>query len=240
MSVGNFLSKSGLNMYFNATFGLDALRETENAATTVLEGVWNNDPNTFQRAGTELGFAAGSIASLGLFGIQGAHGWYSNRINDTWMVKEGSSGASFYHMNKGKMFQRPGPNATTAALSEDAMKGVMSKGTQGRWIKGRGFASMAVGDWKTLGGIARKLRNPAAFFATLAATTILPPVIGGVAGKIMDSGWQEALAKRQINYDNRFFDTRQQEMSAYQTIGASMQAYHGKLISTSRIYHHAG
>jgi hypothetical protein len=229
MSVGNFLSKSGLNMYFNATFGLDALRETENAATTVLDGVWNNDPNTFQRAGTELGFAAGSIASLGLFGIQGAHGWYSNRINDTWMVKEGSSGASFYHMNKGKMFQRPGPNATTAALSEDAMKSVMSKGKRGRWVKNIGFKALKSG-WK----------GPTAFFATLAATTILPPVIGGVAGKIMDSGWQEAMARRQISYDNRFFDTRQQEMSAYQTIGASMQAYHGKLISTSRIYHHAG
>lgn len=234
MSIGTFLSKSGLNTYFNLTFGLDSIRETENAGNALYEGVRSDDPNTFQATGTSLGFAAGSAASLGIFGIQGLHGSYAQATNRHWMTGEGAS-ARFYSMEKGKMNLIKGPKGSVfnQTLSDAEASSVMKSGTQGKLL----FKNGKIGGFKALKG---GWKGPVAFGLAMIGATLLPPLIGGVTGKIMDSAWQESIARRQINYDNRFFDTRQQEMSAYQTLGASMDAYRNKLISTSRIYHSRG
>ncbi|MDY0199020.1 MAG: hypothetical protein RBR68_14540 [Tenuifilaceae bacterium] len=219
-----FMHQSGLNSYINISMGLDAAHEFSNSAMTVGEGVWNEDPNTFTQAGAQFGYGAGSVASLAAFGAMSAGFAARNRFNPYHSFEGNVYKESFF---RGKLYNINSPGVN---IEKELASKIKGSGTRGFMAKGS-FKAMSKGLGRFIG-----------IGGTVAAigALIVPPMLFSAAGKVADSAWQSSIAAKQIKYDNRFFNTQEQEMSAYQTLGASMDAYHSKMISCSRIYRHGG
>lgn len=219
------MHKSGLNTYLNVEMGLDAAHEFSNSALTLADGTWNEDPNTFTQAGMQFGYGAGSLASLGVFGAMGAGFAIQNKVYNTFKYEN-----NLYKEFKPLFKESYIASVNGAAVEEELQRKILGSGVRGR---------MAGGAFKA---IPKHLGKAIGIGGTLAmfAASIATPIIGGAAGKVVDSAWQSSISARQIKYDNRFFNTQEQEMSAYQTLGASMDAYRSRMISCARVYHHSG
>lgn len=62
-------------------------------------------------------------------------------------------------------------------------------------------------------------------------------LIGNVAGKLMDSSMREYRDQRQLNYDDRRFDSGMQDHGSMWKMNNSSQEYQSRIFNTARIYH---
>lgn len=213
----------GLNRFFMLSSAVGAGATAAHGATNFMQDAWNEDPNTFQNAG----YAAGGVVGEAAFGA--AAGWMGY---DMWRQRSGKlqgdmtevlrhqkgSGSFTYYDPDAKIRAGLGRKATDVSKMKNVTRGSLS--TSGKFFKH--------GAWKR----------------DILMLGLAPMLLGGVAtaglsaaGAFVDSAIQSKKQRDELNYDNRFFDTRQQDANTFQQVGMAMRNYQDTMTSVARIYH---
>jgi hypothetical protein len=61
--------------------------------------------------------------------------------------------------------------------------------------------------------------------------------LGSMAGRFIDNRIREQKQGSQLNYDNRFFDTRKYDQQTYNQVSRAMEDYADRMVSVARIHH---
>lgn len=235
-ATGDLFTMTGLNAYWNYTLVRDPLVEAAHTVTQFANDASSYSPNTFSNAGAGIG------SFLGSTGMSAAIGWqtynqYKNyksglgSFKDVYKYKGGVLGQdSIFSIRKDNTIK----NLKGSYFKEgyayhpeylDDLKKMSKQGylkRSGDFIKHRG--------WKM----------PLAATGVAMVGAIAAPMIFSKIGQVIDYAGSQDMNRRKHHYDSSYYNTQQYEQSAYQQVGASMEAMESKMMSVSRIYHSRG
>lgn len=223
----------GMGRFFTALTFKEAL-ESGIEFTKSFGGIYDKDPNAYENIGSSLGNAVGAGGIFGVTLYSSLHHWRRKGMQDAFKIasEEGLMGgnAGIWKVGANGTLRAPNGKFFTESSKDfsSVMKTLKKNGTKGKWSTSKGFM-------KGLSG-KRELGLNLGALAIGAAVGL----VAGYAGKLVDESNQNFLRSKYPQYDNRFFDTREQDMSSYQQLGAAMNTYHNRMVSTARIFHSRG
>lgn len=205
-----------------------------------LDDAWNEDPNKFQRAGYAMGGMVGEGLAVATTAYAGWDMW--RRVGAQDMARVGGKAGPLYNIEKsGGLKLAAGSNAGGFKPSYSAAEASQLKNV----VHGQNANSMRFrsgGKFKT--PLSRGFTGNMGMAMNLGAMIALPIVAGmaasatlGMAGKVLDTVRNESIKGMGLNYDKRYFNTEQYDMSSYQQLGAAMQQQESRAMSVARIYH---
>jgi len=223
-------SHKGMNINVNplmlAMVTADATKDVSELANLGWDAVVNRDPDGFSKMGSH---AATVMADTGMIGLTA---WQAVRDTATMGAEEvtvkGFIKPRFYKQDGEflKQISRKGDlELARMKLGSAEAKNILKTGGKRYLTKGgRSILRQGFGwDIKATFGIM--------------GLGILGSMALGAIGSIMDEAHKDSMNFRKIQYDTRYFDTRQADMSSYHQIGAAMQNYSSRMQSVARIYH---
>lgn len=264
---GNVFEK----MKMNRTMALENLGHAAqgyyDANVGLVQGIYNNDPNIFQKTGASYGNIAGALTTAvgtgligfashtyhgkgirgNLFGMRG-----SQRYANVWELGEGNykgrhviqGDGGFFEINNNTKITNGSP-----ALAQDAQPLLAANATadnRAQFLKG---AKRKIAYGNEGGNIKFKgsgFGGLTIFGLTMGLGMMVSYTVGkglGFMGKIIDSVHQSYQQAKMPTYDTRFFQNRmteQWDMTAQQQVGAAMSDFSNRMVSTARIMHSRG
>ena len=135
--------------------------------------------------------------------------------------------STFFHemSNGGMRPQGSNLNWGNQTIGPKAIQSVKKHGKSGVMKNGKFIKSM---NWK---------RDIALLVGGPIAVSMGASAVGGFVGRFLDEEVAGRRAGQQMTYDNRFFDSRKYDMNTYDQVGAAMQSYQNKMVSSARIFH---
>ena len=236
-ATGDLFSMTGLNAYWNYTLVRDPIAEGVHTATQFIDDANSYSPNMFANAGAGIGSTAASIGMSSAVGWQTYNQWknYKSGLGSFKDVYKHSGGIlgqdSVFSIRKDNTIRTLKGNTgfrEKFAYPQEFIDDLKSSNTKGYLKRSGKFISHK--GWKL----------PLAATVAAVGASVALPWLFSKAGQVLDSAGQASLNRRKHYYNSSYYSTEQYEQSAYQQIGASMQALENKMVSTGRLYHHRG
>lgn len=222
----------GMNRYFVGTSGVATMTGAMHTANSFMQGAWDDDPNKFKQLGSDAADVVGEASMMGMGLVLGAQHLRSLRANSGAYVN------GLTYQKAGEIWHGAGHAGT---LSDVDMKAALKQ--KGNFkvnvVGGQPYRAGMKGAVSRLGGTYRPMgwKGNLGMMAAQMAVSIGAKMAFGFAGKVLDEAYSEQRHFRQPHYDNRYFNTKQYDMSSYQQLGAAMDSYENRMMSVARIYH---
>jgi hypothetical protein len=222
----------GAKININPLFFAMSLADTAKGVGEIGETAWNNaltnDPDGFRKLGEQGGMLGMDALFLGLTAHQSIRDTLGLRGQEVFRTGGAFRGKTFYREN-GEMLERISrrgvAQGTGLSLAGAEAKAII-KGADKRYLLKSGMSTMRQ-TWKFDVGVTLGIMG----------VGILGSAALGAVGGIMDMANADSKSFKRIHYDTNYFDTRKQDMSSYDQIGAAMQNYSSRMQSVARIYH---
>lgn len=240
------LDTIGLNRYFVTDSALKFTKGYMSTKLNVVQGLWDQDPNTFEKAGHESAETAADALGVG---VAAKFGWdMRRRVGATQAWKKGTTvmGETLTH----GVIRDPSTGATLGGAAAAEFKAGRGIGARISGMRETGVRSLFNNDGLKhgflkpgKGGSFKFIKSPnlAVEFGMMLGLPILTGMVGGAvlgaAGSYLDMAHADYRNRKGMWYDSRFFDTRQADASTYQQMGMAMNQYQSNMVSMARIFH---
>jgi hypothetical protein len=239
----DFFYETGMLHKWTADEMMGIVKSGIDAPSQFLSDSWDDNPNTFRNLGENVGSMAQSTAMTGVNAWFAGHSWRRLHGQKGHMLTRPSGMTDYYRQVSEGTLQRYNPftgrEVKGSAVISEARLAARAKRGLGT-LKGGVYSSSALkSPWSGQGAFLGEL----GMMKGIASMAVPMLVMAGgraalgVAGSIVDQALGDYRKSRKAFYDERFFNTEENNMSSYQQIGSAMRTMENRYTNVSRIFH---